>query len=172
MNIQPPTAEQSRDLAAEDAHAALRTALLPHVLLRQDAPAIVERIASGTELALDFAPLTRRFAATLIDTQARLLLDAALADDPESRDLADVLGVALAAALNAEATDVRKRIGAAVNAGACTYVVRLRVLGGIESLVLALIDSEGRAAWRRERAVPFDTEHRLKAAPPSGDTLH
>ena len=165
MNIQSPSPEAARDIATEDAHAALRSSLLPHVLLRQDAPAIVERIASGTELALDFAPLSRRFAATLIDSHVRLLLDASLADDAGSRDLADVLGLALAAALNAEAADVRERIGAAVNAGTCTYVVRLRVLGGIESLVLALIDSEGRATWRRERAVPFDGADRLKAAP-------
>jgi len=157
-----PSPAEQRDLACADAHAALRTALLPHVLLRQDAPGIVERIASGTELALDFAPLTRRFAATLIDSQVRLLLDASLADDDESRDLADVLGLALTAALNAEAAAVRERVGAAVNAGTCTYVVRLRVLGGIESLVLALIDGEGRVAWRRERAVPFDPADRLR----------
>lgn len=157
-----PSPAEQRDLAAEDAHVAMRLALLPHVLRRPDADAIVRRIATGTELRIDYLPDRRLFEAVAIGTQPRSIMVASLADDPAAADLHDVLGVALATALNAEAADVRERIGAAVNAGTCTYVVRLRVLGGIESLVLALIDGAGRVAWRRERAVPFDPADRLR----------
>jgi hypothetical protein len=153
-NIPTPSPAEQRDLAALDAHTALRSALLPLILRRPDAEAIMARVTSGTELQIDYSPSARIFAASLVGSDLRCILSGSLADEAPAADLTDVLGIALAAALNHEAPERRQAIAAAVQAGA-DFVCRLRVLGSVEALTLALVLGD-RIVWQATRATPFD----------------
>jgi hypothetical protein len=165
MTTFSPTPEQAKDIGAEDAHELMRSNFLPVILDRADAPAILRRIASGDELAIDYVPDALTFEAALIAAKRTVIVAASLHDDEASRDLHNVLGLALTAALNREAPERQAELAERVASGAA-FVVRLRVLAGTECLVLMLAYG-GRIVWRVERAVPFDDAHRL-----SGPTLH
>lgn len=158
----PNDTDTARDIAAGDAHTALRAALMPIIRGRPDADAIVSRVAAGDELALDYSPATRILGAALLGSRIEPLWQEPvyLPDDEATTDLYDVLGLALTAALNAEAPARRLAIAAAVEAGA-DFVCRLRVLAGTECLVLALA-VDGRLIWKVERAAVFDRADRLR----------
>lgn len=160
MHIEQPTPEQAKDIAAEDAHMALRSALLPHILRRPDAGVIVRRIAAGTELCLDYLPDSRLFEAAVIYSTRTSIMVASLADDPAANDLYNVLGLALTTAVNAEAEERQRAVAAAVAEGAI-FACRLRVNAATEVLGLLLM-LNGVVIWQAHRAVPFDGVDRLR----------
>jgi len=146
------TPERARELAAEDAYQLMRANLLPLVLARSDEPKIREAVKRrGGQLLLELHPLALVFEVLLIIGSRRTTIMAgSLHEDAAAADLRDTLGIALAAALTFDPIERVKH--------GTQYVCRLRILEGVESFRMYLVQA-GRVIWQSpERAVTFDPE--------------
>jgi hypothetical protein len=152
-------ANQQRDIAAADAHEALRAALLPPLLRRPDAGVILDSVAHGTELRLELRLHDAAWGAFLIDAERRVIDSGTLAPDAATVDLLDVLGTALAACLNAEAEARRAEIAA--QAKGLPVFAMLRIHSATETFVLRIGDSTP-PVFVAQRAVEVAPEHRLR----------
>jgi hypothetical protein len=117
--------------------------------------AIFDAVAGGDELRIEFRPADRAFACLLIGAQ-KVALSAGSLDggDAQTIDLANACGLALTAALNAEAPDRRRELAAAMTGAA--FVAGLRLNQHSETFVLHASDAAGRTVYCRQRVVEVD----------------
>lgn len=150
-----PNPEQQRDLAAADAHAALKSALLPLVQSRPDWPNIKRYAESGRgEVWLDYHPQTKGFGVQLSDTEVRCVWLTTV-EGSGIDDLNDTLRMAITAVLNGPGIDEDAAV-LAVRLGA-DHVYRLRIARHIENLEIAL-ELGGRIVLSAQRRQAFDVD--------------
>ena len=151
------TPEQQRDLAAADAHAAIKRALLPLVQSRPDWPNIKRYAEAGKgEVWLDYHPATKCFGLQLSDTEVRCIWLTTI-EGPGADDLNDTLRQAITAVLNGPDID-DDAVVLAVRLGA-DHVYRLRIARSIENLEIAL-ELGGRIVLSAQRRETFGAEQR------------